>query len=77
MDTWSDDRFDYFLTSDGKVARVRRDVVRERAEAEAAEMRRRVMGWNRAVRIGVTLFVTSASLWLVVLILMALVGGAV
>ncbi len=75
--TWSDDRFDYFRTSDGKVWCVPRNFEREAAEAEGERSRRRVMLWNWAARCVVVAFVTTDLVVLVVLIVLDLMIGGV
>lgn len=73
--TWSDDLYDYWRGSDGKVWRVARNFEREAADAERERSRRRVMLWNWAARCVVVAFVTADVVVLVVLIILDLMTG--
>lgn len=67
---WTDGNWDYFVTSDGYLYRVRRDSQRDAME-EA--FRLRMMGWealNQKLALGVWMFVV-----LDVLVLAILIGG--
>ncbi len=73
--SWSDETFDYFRTSDGKVVSVQRDFVREAAEAEWKRSKRRVMLMNWAARCLIAAFTTAGIVVLAFLILLRLRGA--
>ena len=73
MTTFRDDKFDYFVTSDGYLFCVPRDLVRERAEAEFERRMYWISLVNRGLVYGMVAF---CCVDVALLVLLLVFGGA-